>query len=153
MKKSNPLRLGNPTIVVDVISKDIARAKCANRAQCVLALAIDRIFGLQGTGYIRVDANSIGVTANGERYRYYPPRAAMKYLQRFDLLGAKLGEDAAREAMQPRAFNFRLQEVRPITAPTTRARKDQINTRRNQRNAERRAAGESLGRQLRYVGV
>lgn len=146
-------RLGDPTITITTAYEDIGGAKCANRAQCVIARAWDRTFRLGGTGYILVDSNSVGITANGERYRYYPPKSSINYLRKFDEIGATQGEDTARLTVQPRTFTFKLQEVRPIAPKSSPTRRARINQLRNARNAALRAAGISRTKHPRYAGI
>jgi hypothetical protein len=153
MNRPNRNRIGNPRITVTVTQADIDEAKCANRAQCVIARAIDRTFRLHGTGYIRVDANQAGVTVGDTRFVHVTPRPALRYVQRFDEIGEREGEDAARAKTKPRTFTFELFKTVPINQPSSPERKARINELRNERNAKRRAMGIYDRPRPRYVGV
>ena len=92
------------TVTLHIVATDIERGECANRRRCVLAQAVDREIGLAGKGYINVDAHEIAYTFDGWRYRYKPPRAAMRYLREFDQLGETQGWPLRARRCAPRRF-------------------------------------------------
>jgi hypothetical protein len=142
------------TLDLFIVNDDIAAAQCGNRARCLLALAVDRQFELAGKGYVRVDANELAFNFEGRRWRYHLPKRAVKYLRRWDELGAQLGLEAAREQFQPARFELLLAATSPIAPKGTRARKDRVNYLRNQKSAAARAAGQTRSQPApRYVGI
>ena len=147
------LRKGQ-TVPVTVTVPDIVNAKCGNRRQCVIAHAVDRTFGLQGTGYVRVDARYISFTKDGERHQFLTPSRAKNLLCKFDRIGEKFGEDAARQQTDPITFRMELHQHTPVQYDKSPERKAQINAARNKRNAERRLQGlPTHTSHARYVGV
>lgn len=64
--------------------EDIKNAKCNNRSQCILALAIRRQLGINPR-YLRVAENGIGFSWNGVKYDFATPTTALKDIHKFDL--------------------------------------------------------------------
>lgn len=149
------LTLGS-TIELKPTEADARQARCANRAACFYAQAIDRQFDLGGHGYIKCDANEFSFSCDGRRYHFHPTKAPMTILRRFDEIGQRQGEEAARNWLLLhglKSTNLKFVGSRAVTPTATRERKDQINVARNKRNAELRLQGQSLARRPRYAGV
>jgi hypothetical protein len=75
-------------------------------------------------------------------------------LRRFDEIGERKGQIAARKALRPGSVTLTLISHEPIPPKQTRARMNQINARRNRIAAEERAQGIIPRKPYRrYVGL
>ena len=146
-------KLGDLRIYLIVTAADIALAQCGNRSRCVLAQTVRRQFDLGGQGLVEVDANGMRVSKDGFRYFYTCGHSPIGFLRRFDILGEERGLDIARELTKERAFIYTLVSVSPVVKPKSREEQDEINRRRRERDADKRAKGNYTRKHKRYTGV
>jgi len=140
---------------LEISQEDIMKAVCGNRRRCVIANALNRQFDLGGHGYVLVDGAGCAFTKEGWRYRWRLPRNAIRLLRDFDAIGETEGTDAARSYLEPTFFSLREDGPRTkIPPPASRARKNQINRRRNRIAEENRKLGiKPPASHRRYAGI
>lgn len=131
------------TIRFPVTQDDIDASICGNRRQCMIATAYKRVYcDAADHGYVVVDENGLGATHDGERRLYMLSVPTKRKAKEFD---------ENKETAKPFTVHATLILTKDAKPKATRERKDQVNARRRERDAERKSVGLTPKRYARFV--